>query len=189
MDLSSDSVEGPTLRTQRLRLAWLLAVPFLLFAEPTPLLFVCGAPVSALGLLLRAWAAGSIRKDQELAMEGPYGRVRHPLYLGTFLLGSGLVVTAGKWWFSLPYLAIFVWLYGRTIKQEDRGLQLLFREAHEVYRRRVPAFVPRFGADGPAVSGAGFRIGLYRRNKEWQAAIGAGLGFGLLWVRMACLGP
>lgn len=66
----------------RTRAGWLLALPFLWFASPVPLLLALGAIVALLGVATRAWAAGTIRKGHVLATLGPYARVRNPLYLG-----------------------------------------------------------------------------------------------------------
>ena len=55
------------------------------------MLLLLGTPLSVLGLLVRGWAAGSIDKDQELTTSGPYAYLRNPLYLGTFLIGTGAV--------------------------------------------------------------------------------------------------
>src|SRR5947207_6187061 len=41
------------------------------------------------GLLVRSWAAGTLRKQRELATTGPYAFVRHPLYFGSFLMMVG----------------------------------------------------------------------------------------------------
>ena len=67
------------LRRLRLRAVWLLIIPFYVFAAPSANLLWWGAGLSAAGLSLRAWAAGSIRKDRELATTGPYAHTRNPL--------------------------------------------------------------------------------------------------------------
>src|SRR5262245_42939386 len=38
------------------------------------------------GVAIRAWAAGTLRKQKSLAISGPYAWVRHPLYVGSFLM-------------------------------------------------------------------------------------------------------
>src|SRR6478609_1801024 len=50
--------------------------PFVAIGE---LLILCG-------LLIRAWAAGTLKKQKQLATTGPYALVRHPLYLGSVLM-------------------------------------------------------------------------------------------------------
>jgi len=177
--------KGPTLRQERLRWAWLLAIPFLYLSSPSPPLLLTGAFVSLFGVLLRASAAGHIHKDRELATRGPYGRLRHPLYVGSFLTGLGLALAGGRWWFLLLYFLLFLWLYGRTIRAEEEWLARHFGDAYESYRSRVPAFLPSPTPVDPAPSSSsvGFRKDLYLRNREWQAALGTAVGFGLLWVR------
>ena len=179
---------GPTFRTQRLRLAWLLALPFLYLSRPSPRMLLLGVLFSLPGLLLRARAAGSIEKDRELATGGPYNRLRHPLFLGSFLLGLGLALAGGRGWFPILFSGLFVWLYHRTIRAEEAELMRRFGGDYEAYRKEVPAFVPRFRPFISPNPSPGFRFRLYRRNKEWQAALGALIGFGLLWAKMSLLG-
>jgi len=169
-------------------LAWFLALPFLYLSRPSPRTLLLGALISLFGLLLRALAAGSIHKDRELATGGPYSRLRHPLYLGSFLLGLGLALAGGRGWFPILFLGLFVWIYRRTIQAEEAELMLRFGEDFVSYRRQVPAFAPRFRPFVPPNPSPGFRFWLYRRNKEWQAALGALVGYGILWVRISLLG-
>jgi protein-S-isoprenylcysteine O-methyltransferase Ste14 len=178
---------GPTFRTQRLKLAWLVALPFLFLAHPSPVLLLVGGLTSALGLLLRTLAAGSIHKDRELAVGGIYGRLRHPLYAGSFLVGMGLSLASGNPWVALAFASLFVWLYGKTIEAESRWLGLRFGEEYESYRRGVPAFVPRLRPESSSLSSSGFRLVLYKRNREWQAVTGTVLGYVLLWAKMVWL--
>jgi hypothetical protein len=180
-----DLWKKPTLRKQRLKWVWPLALPFLFLARPSSQLLLVGALFSLSGLLLRGLAAGFIFKDRELAMGGPYSRLRHPLYLGSFLLGFGLALAGGRWWMPLLFSGLFVWLYHRTILAEEAGLVDLFGEDYRTYKRQVPALVPRLSRNGVPTPSPGFRIGLYLRNQEWQAALGALVGYWLLWVRMS----
>ena len=130
-------------------------------------------------------------------MGGPYAHLRHPLYLGSFFTGLGLALAGGRWFFPPVFLLLFIWVYGRAIRAEDRTMETLFGDSYRRYRREVPAFVPRLrrhkvsvgGAvgDGGSVSVSGPGLGLYLRNKEWQAALGTAAGFGLLWAKAALL--
>jgi len=185
MPLTSGDTKGPTFRSQRLRTTWLLALPFLYLSRPSPLVLLVGALISASGLLLRALSAGFIHKDRELAMAGPYRCLRHPLYVGSFLLGLGLSLAGGRWWFPFLFTSLFGWLYHRTILAEEAELIGRFGEDYESYRGQVPALVPRLRSSHSPRSATGFRFWLYRRNKEWQAALGIFLGYGLLWLRMS----
>jgi hypothetical protein len=141
-----------------------------------------------LGLGIRALAAGSILKDRELARTGIYGVIRHPLYLGSFFLGLGFTVAGGVGWIGLLYLVLFVLVYRRTIRVEEGELARRFGSAWEAYRRRVPPFLPLPGRRSSPSASSSFRSTLYMRNKEWQAPLGALVGFVLLWVKMRWFG-
>lgn len=189
-----------TLRTQRLRLTWLLALPFLLFARPTSVLILAGFSFALPGLLLRVWASGYVDKDRTLAVHGPYAHLRHPLYLGSFLVGVGLVAAGGVWVFFPVYLVLFLWIYLRAAQAEEEGLALLFGDAFREFRRRVPTVFPRGGGaerrlspvppEGVPVhtplSGGpdSFRLRLFVQNRGWEAPLGTLGGFGLLWLKM-----
>ena len=140
-----------------------------------------GAFISVPGLLLRGYSAGFIHKDQELATGGPYHHMRHPLYLGSFLLGFGLALAGGRWWFSAVFAGLFIWIYRRTVRAEESELADRFGAAFEVYRLEVPPFLPTPRRRESNAPSPGFRTRLYRRNKEWQALVGAAMGYGLLW--------
>jgi len=182
-------------RTQRLRLAWILVPPFLYFATPTR-----GSLLSSLflvipGLLLRASAAGYIEKDRVLARVGPYAYLRHPLYVGSFLIGLGLATAGGRWLFLPLFLLCFVFLYGRTIRIEEGELAGTFGESYGQYRKQVPAFFPRIptGGGGPPqipreTSDAHFSPGLFVRNREWEATLGVAGGLALLLGKLLWLG-
>jgi len=45
--------------------------------------------VAACGELLRLWAAGHLEKSREVTTSGPYRFTRHPLYMGSTLIGIG----------------------------------------------------------------------------------------------------
>lgn len=186
-------------RAQRLRLTWLLALPFFLLATPSRGTVLAGSALSLCGLLLRGFACGSILKDRTLAVGGPYAHLRHPLYLGSFLVGAGLTMAGGRWFFPPLFLALFLWVYGRTIRAEERVLEILFGKPYRDYRARVRGFIPRLHPYRPPggpeswesarVSGSGFSLRLFRRNKEWQASLGTAAGFVLLWVKAVLMGP
>lgn len=178
-----------TLRQLRLRAVWLLVLPFLWLSRPTPLLVGAGFALALAGLALRGWAAGTIHKERELTTSGPYAFLRHPLYAGSLLLGSGVTLAGGHWIWPLLFLAFFAGVYGRTMAGEAALLADLFGPRFEEYRRNVPALLPRptpwrattGEADVPGQ--AGFTWARYRRNKEWEAALGTAAAFAFLAVK------
>lgn len=177
----------PALRALRIRGAWLLLIPFVLLARPTAPLLAAGAAVAAVGTLLRGWAAGSIQKDRALSVAGPYAYTRNPLYLGSFLIGVGASVAAGRWELGILFVAFFAALYPPLMRGEARALERRFGDAYARWAGEVPLFVPRLPAyrapEGAARAG-GFTFARWRRNREYEAVLGVAAGFGFLAVRV-----
>ena len=64
-------------RRLRLPLGFVLAALYLAFGPPpTPLTLVVGGGLAMIGLVVRAWAAGHIVKNDRLATTGPYAHTR-----------------------------------------------------------------------------------------------------------------
>jgi protein-S-isoprenylcysteine O-methyltransferase Ste14 len=177
---------SPSLRTIRLRAVWLLVVPFLLLARPTPRLLVAGGALAAMGAMIRTWAAGVIHKERALATTGPYAHTRNPLYLGSFLIGTGTTVAGGRWELVLLFLIFFVAVYGRAMREEADLLAERFGEDHAEYARHVPLFVPRVAPwrDPNASRDARFTLERWRRNREYEALLALLAAFLLLAARM-----
>lgn len=159
---------------------FLLVAVFAWFSHPTARSLVAGLPVALAGLTLRAWAAGCLAKNRQLATGGPYAYTRNPLYLGTLLVAAGLVVAARSVGLGVLFAAVFAFIYLPVIQLEEQHLRKLFPE-YTAYADRVPAIWPRF-ARAPQNEANPFTVGLYLRNQEYQAAAGflAGMLF-LLW--------
>lgn len=162
---------------QRLRvpLGFVLVAAFAWLAAPTRASLAMGLPLAALGVALRAWAAGCLYKNQRLATGGPYGLVRNPLYLGTLLVAAGLVLATRRWELALLFAAAFAFIYFPTIEQEEQHLRKLFPE-FAAYAERVALLWPTFGS---GYAGEPFRWSQYWKNEEYNALGGflAGAGF------------
>lgn len=155
---------------------FVLVAAFAWFARPSAESLALGVPVSLLGLALRAWAAGHLAKNQQLAAGGPYAFMRNPLYAGTLLVAAGLVIAARQPGLAVLFAVVFFAVYLPVIQLEEQHLRQLFPEYRE-YALRVPALWPRW----PARSGSEpFRLALYLKNQEYQAL--AGYLAGLLWL-------
>ena len=175
----------------RLRMVWIFLFPFYFLAAPTPTGMALGIVLGILGLVLRGWAAGSIWKNQELAMGGPYGYTRNPLYAGSFLLGVGLAVAAARWFFPVVLVAFFLSIYRTAALREALELEALFGESYRIYATAVPLFLPRLSAFRTGREGQGspgFSLTRYQRNREWEAVLGGLAGFGLLALKMILWG-
>jgi len=157
---------------------FLLAICFGLLAAPSRESMLAGLAVAAPGLALRAWAAGHLKKNQNLASGGPYAWTRNPLYLGTLLTALGLAVAARSWAVFAVTVAVFALVYLPVIEQEEQHLLKLFND-YRAYAERVPLLWPRVPRQASAER---FEPAVYWRNEEWKAALAylAGMGY-LLW--------
>jgi protein-S-isoprenylcysteine O-methyltransferase Ste14 len=174
------------LRKLRLRAVWLLIIPFYIYASPSTIMLAWGAGLSTVGLALRAWAAGSIQKDRELATTGPYAHTRNPLYVGSFLLGGGVIVAGGRWAFGVVFLVFFVLVYRATVLREVSELEARFGERYRVYMAQVPSVLPRatpYEGESSGSAPVTFSLARYMRNREWEAILGAVAAFGLLALK------
>jgi protein-S-isoprenylcysteine O-methyltransferase Ste14 len=148
---------------------------------------LCGVGIAILGLLLRGYAAGHLRKHKQLATSGPYAFTRNPLYLGSVLLAAGFSVASHSLISAMllaAYLAIF---YPVVIRREQAELKTLYGAAFVEYASQVPAFWPRLS---PAMVSTGrFSWPLYRQNREYEASIGLAVAMAILWILTLWRGP
>ena len=175
---------GTWLQRWRVPLGFLCAAVFLFFARPTPVALAAGACVSLVGLAIRAWAAGHIRKNAQLATSGPYAFTRNPLYFGSFLLGLGFTIASGRWWLALMFALLFIGIYLPVMNVEAGMLDQLFGDDFEKYRRSVPLFFPRLTPYRPDnLPAVRFDGALYLRYREYRAALGLIVAWGLLLIK------
>jgi protein-S-isoprenylcysteine O-methyltransferase Ste14 len=165
----------------RVPFGFLMVAAFLWFSEPDAASLAAGLPLSALGLALRAWAAGHLEKNLALTESGPYARVRNPLYIGTLTVAAGLALAARRWELAVLFAAVFLLVYLPVVELEEQHLRKLFPE-FEAYARRVPRLLPRLGSGRSMRSMRSFRWAIYRRNREYEALAGFLAGAAvLLW--------
>ncbi len=130
-----------------------LVILILVLARPNALSFAIGFPVTALGEALRIWGvsyAGPATRTRKvgakaLVTDGPYAYLRNPLYLGNFLISSGLCIASRAWmpWMLMVLTAAFAVQYGAIISLEEKKLRNLFGEKYDRYASRVPRIMPR----------------------------------------------
>ncbi len=157
---------------------FVVVAAFAYFSRPTVVSLAAGLPVAALGLALRAWAAGHLAKNEHLATSGPYAHMRNPLYVGTLIVAAGLAFASASWALGAVFAAVFGAIYLPVIELEEQHLRKLFPE-YAAYAAEVPLLWPRLRGRGGAER---FAWRLYRRNEEYQAALGflAGVAW-LVW--------
>ncbi len=165
---------------QRLRvpLGFLFAVVFLIFAKPAVLSIVIGSGVALIGIAIRAWASGHIRKARVLAVSGPYAYTRNPLYVGSLILGVGFTVAANVWWLAILFTVLFIGIYLPVMRVEAEDIRRIFGADFDEYESNVPVFIPRFTRWKK--TSEKFDFGLYLQYREYRAGIGAIVAIGIL---------
>ncbi len=131
-------------------------------ARPTWWSLGLGAAVGLAGACLRCWAAGHLEKGVEVTTSGPYRWMRHPLYVGSTLLGLGFAAAARH-----PVAAGLVVLYlAVSLSTAARFEEARLRAEHgDAYRRY---------AEGAAAAGdRRWSMARAARNREGQALAGA----------------
>jgi protein-S-isoprenylcysteine O-methyltransferase Ste14 len=125
------------------------------------------------GLALRSWAAGTLHKRTELTMSGPYGLVRHPLYIGSFMMMVGfcqLIDDAENIWFVMgPVIALYIY---RAL-HEEKFLAATFPDQWTEFARKVPRFFPR---RLPKQLFSTWDLKQWINNREYQAVSAVVLG-------------
>jgi protein-S-isoprenylcysteine O-methyltransferase Ste14 len=157
----------------RVRLGYPLAVIVLAVARPTPQSILVGALVGAIGLFVRAMAAGHLHKQEMLTVTGPYAYTRNPLYFGSAVLTLGVAVATRSWISTALLLGYFAVFYSVVMRREEQELRFHHSAGFEEYARAVPLFLPRFTPANLAGSRkGGFSLAQYKKNREYRAAIG-----------------
>jgi protein-S-isoprenylcysteine O-methyltransferase Ste14 len=177
------------LQHRRRRYRQLVGVLFVvwmtLVGRPTEALWWTGLALATLGMLVRLWASGYVMKNQVLATVGPYGRVRHPLYVGNLLICAGFCAASGLWWSVPVALAMWFFFYPQTIRYEDQKLRRLFPGDWDRWAAETRALLPRL----TPYRGSGERVpwSLSRsllRNGEPLHILLLGAGLWYLYTRL-----
>jgi len=112
--------------------------------------------VSLSGLLIRcltigyapAGTSGRNTREQRadtLNTTGMYSIVRHPLYLGNFIVALGAVLFIAVLWFDLLAIFAFLLYYTLIMFAEEEFLRRKFGDAFLKWSGNTPAFFPSFG--------------------------------------------
>lgn len=142
---------------------FLLAIPVIYFTDyhcidnnkdlDLALLITC-AIISFSGQVVRSIAIGTANKHtsgrntkegqvaEALNTKGIYSMVRHPLYLGNFLMWIGIVMYTYNIWFVIIVCLLFWLYYERIMFAEERFLERKFGDDYVNWSLKVPAFIP-----------------------------------------------
>jgi protein-S-isoprenylcysteine O-methyltransferase Ste14 len=153
----------------RVPLGFAASALVLFLAQPTIASLGLGSAIASFGELIRVWAAGHIEKSREVTRSGPYRFTRHPLYLGSSIIGLGIAIAAND-----PVVAAVVVTYlavtiTAAIRAEEAHLREKFGGEYDAYATRSAAPMVRSFSMARAVA-----------NREHHAIAGLLLALTLL---------
>ena len=157
----------------RVALGSVMALVTLWLARPSRASLVSGAALACAGAALRLWAAGHVEKSREVTSSGPYRVIRHPLYLGSTLIGFGVAVAAGQVWLGLAIVIYLAATLTAAMRAEEAHLREKFGDAYDQY---VAKLAP--------VSNRAFSWERAWRNREHHALAGLVAGLSLLGLKV-----
>ena len=177
----------------RLLVVYALALGVIWMAEPTARSLLLGGIPIALGEGLRLWATGHLLKNDALTVTGPYAYLRHPLYLGTLMIGAGFAATAASagalWLFAASLVAYFGYYMPYKDRIEGARLESLYGDAFRRYAVAVPSLIPRLHAYVPLTADRSpqttWSTVRFSDNHEVGIAFAVGLGVIALFARWA----
>jgi len=146
---------------------------------------MAGFALALVGQIWRIYAAGVIYKNRKLATTGAYSLVRHPLYLGNFIILAGFTLACANWMFVILFVIFFLFYYPPAIRYEDAKLENIFEEEWRTWSATIPAMIPnrlRWTPNQEAVWN--MRQSLIRNGELIITVYLAGCAF-ILWYRAA----
>jgi len=153
----------------RVPLGFAAGILVLWLAEPTGPLLAAGSVVAALGECIRVWAAGHLEKSREVTRSGPYRWTRHPLYVGSALMGLGVAIASNSVIAAAATGLYAAVTFSAAIRTEEAFLRQKFGTEYDDYCRGAGSAVER-------------RFSLRRawRNREYRAVVGMAAVFAIL---------
>lgn len=166
-------------------------VALLLIARPQMPTFLAGCALALVGIAVRVWGCGHLRKNQEMINSGPFAHVQHPLYLGTFFVATGALLAAGSpempglllWAVVGPAVAITFFCYYLPKKRRVEGARLesAFGEQFTDWKSSVPVFIPKI-TPYKRTAGKRWEWQVFQGNHEWQMDLLIMVLFGAIFL-------
>jgi protein-S-isoprenylcysteine O-methyltransferase Ste14 len=145
----------------RVTIGFAASVLVLWLARPTSHSLAIGAVVAVLGELVRIWAAGHLEKGREVTTSGPYAFTRHPLYVGSTLIGVGLAIASASLPVAILVLSYLAVTLTAAMRTEEAHLTEKFGGAYPAYRDGKSGAADRRFSAARAI-----------RNREYRAVLG-----------------
>jgi protein-S-isoprenylcysteine O-methyltransferase Ste14 len=142
-------------------------------AHPTATSILWGVVAALPGEAIRIWGSGHLEKEREVTRSGPYRFVRHPLYLGSTIIGIGFAVATDSVWSAVVVVAYLAATLIAAMRTEEATLERRYGPEYAAYRAgRAPAMIRPF---------SWARV---MSNREYRAITGFVVAIALLWGRM-----
>jgi protein-S-isoprenylcysteine O-methyltransferase Ste14 len=146
---------------RRVTIGFVSGVLAVWLARPTAGSLAAGASVALLGEAVRVWAAGHLEKGREVTVSGPYAFTRHPLYVGSTLIGIGLAIASASVIVSALVVAYLAITLTAAVRTEEAHLTEKFGAVYPAYREgRAQGHRRRF------------TLARVIRNREYRAVLG-----------------
>ncbi len=111
--------------------------------------------ISFFGLFIRIYTLGytprgtsgrNTKKQlaNNLNTTGMYSLLRHPLYLGNFLIWFGIVLSTHSWYFFAFSVFIFLLYYEKIMFAEEEFLRTKFGDTYLKWANNTPLLIPKF---------------------------------------------
>lgn len=127
----------------RVFLGFVLAAVTLWLAAPTLDSLAVGGAMMIAGECLRIWAAGHLEKGKEVTRSGPYRFTRHPLYLGSSLMGVGFAIAARHTVVAVIVGAYLLLTLTAAMLSEEAHLREKFGDEYDAYAEKRAAPMAR----------------------------------------------
>lgn len=142
-------------------LVWTFAPKFMAWsAIPLPVwVRWAGLGLGIFAIILNAWShktlseklgadfdpAMRLLKVPALVTEGPYARMRHPIYLAFLLMQTTVLFLTSNWLIGFSGLAIIISVIAIRVPEEERLLIEQFGEQYQNYMKHSGSLLPKIG--------------------------------------------
>jgi hypothetical protein len=96
----------------------------------------------ALGCFVHYLTKGQLIRNVVMCNNGIYGVVRHPYYMANYLIDVSFCLLSGNPYLLLIYPFLFFWIYGSTLRKEEKFLAGEHNEPYIEYLLDVPQVFP-----------------------------------------------
>jgi len=153
----------------RVFLGFVFAAVVMWLASPSRNSLLAGATIAMSGECIRLWAAGHLEKSKEVTRSGPYRYTRHPLYLGSSIIGVGIAIGSHHPIVAAIVVAYMALTLTAAMRSEEAHLREKFGDVYDAYaeKRATPMDRP-------------FRWSRAIGNREHHTMIGLATGLAVL---------